>query len=397
MTKKKQGRKRGGRNRGYFFRKGRGWYATESGRMIPLRYEDGEHIKDARANEADVKEAHARWLLDRNVEQVSDEPEDAVTMLEVCQAYLANVKATGAVRTLRNRADTLFDFCFGLPPQFRNKTDDRTVPLTPQRKREAAKMRIHDGYGQLLFSDLKPLHVDQWLNAHPTWTAGGRRTRIQALKRAVNYCKERGLIDRNPIHGYSTPRSRGRVTYLTPEQEEACYENCKPEAGLAIRVCIRTGARFGCEFAAVTAKHVVDHGDRMEWVFKSDESKTGRLRIIRITDPDIIAAVRRQMERYPQGPLFRNSKGTPWIETNLSQRFRTMKRRLARKGIELDADACMYSCRHTYAKRILQGYWSGKPTNIETLARLMGNTPQVCRDHYLQWSMIDNDPLWDAA
>jgi len=31
------------------------------------------------------------------------------------------------------------------------------------------------------------------------------------------------------------------------------------------------------------------------------------------------------------------------------------------------------------------------------LARLMGNTPQVCRDHYLQWSEIDNDLLWDAV
>ena len=57
----------------------------------------------------------------------------------------------------------------------------------------------------------------------------------------------------------------------------------------------------------------------------------------------------------------------------------------------------MYATRHTYAKRTLQGYWTGKATNIETLARLMGNSPQVCREHYLQWSEIDNDPLWEAC
>ncbi len=61
------------------------------------------------------------------------------------------------------------------------------------------------------------------------------------------------------------------------------------------------------------------------------------------------------------------------------------------------SDCCMYSCRHTYAKKILEGYWSGRPTNIETLARMMGNTPQVCRDHYLNWSKIDNDPIWEVA
>ena len=92
-----------------------------------------------------MKEAYARWLLDRNADQVLDEPEDVATMLEVCQAYLANVKATGAPSTLRPRADALFDFCFGLPAEFRNKNDDRAEPLTPQRKRGAAMKRIHEG------------------------------------------------------------------------------------------------------------------------------------------------------------------------------------------------------------------------------------------------------------
>ena len=60
-----------------------------------------------------------------------------------------------------------------------------------------------------------------------------------------------------------------------------------------------------------------------------------------------------------------------------------------------DNDCCMYSCRHN-AKRILSGYWSGKQTNIETLAILMGNSPQVCRDHYLQWCEHFAEPVWEA-
>jgi hypothetical protein len=57
----------------------------------------------------------------------------------------------------------------------------------------------------------------------------------------------------------------------------------------------------------------------------------------------------------------------------------------------------MYSCRHTYAKRTLQGYWTGKMTNIETLARLMGNKPQTCHEHYLQWTDSYEEPLWECA
>ncbi len=166
---------------------------------------------------------------------------------------------------------------------------------------------------------------------------------------------------------------------------------------MAIKVCIRTGARPGCEFAKLTAAHIEDRDNRMSWTFKAEESKTKVLRIIRITDPEILEIVRQQIKRHRTGPIFRCAAGTPWTRENLTEKFRTLKNKLAQQGIEFDKDAVMYSCRHTYAKRVLQGFWSGKPTNIETLAKLMGNSPQVCRDHYLQWCDSYSEPLWDNA
>ena len=35
-----------------------------------------------------------------------------------------------------------------------------------------------------------------------------------------------------------------------------------------------------------------------------------------------------------------------------------------------------YTCRHTYAKRMLGGYW-GKPVTLEVLAGLMGNSQNL--------------------
>ena len=135
----------------------------------------------------------------------------------------------------------------------------------------------------------------------------------------------------------------------------------------------------------------------MEWVFLPKESKTKIRRIIRITDAEIIATVRQRIDQFSTGSIFRNNAGTAWTRENLSEKFRDLKNRLIEQGHDFDDDACLYSCRHTYAKRILQGYWSGKPTNIETLARLMGNSPQVCHDHYLQWCESYAGPLWKAA
>src|SRR5258708_745825 len=123
MAKKHVGRKKGGHNRGYFYRAGRGWYVVDGSRFQPLRYEDGTAIKAAGADERDVRAAHARWLLDRQASPILTPVTSEVTVLDVCQTYLTNAKATGAAKTHADRADTLFDFCFGLPPEFRPKKE----------------------------------------------------------------------------------------------------------------------------------------------------------------------------------------------------------------------------------------------------------------------------------
>lgn len=387
MATRKLGRRKGSRNKGYFYRKGRGWSAKDGEKFIALKSETGEPLKDRNTPDSHIREAFDRWREARRKEPTPKfSARFSATVLEVCLAYLDKAKAEGAAKTYKDRADTLFDLCHGLPPEYRGK------PV----KDRAKATKIHPGYGSMQVAELLPLHIDQWLQAHATWN-GGRRARIQAVKRALNYAVAAGMIPRNPIKGYKTPKVVGRVTYITPEQETAMYANSKPAAAMAIKVCIRTGARPGCEFAALTAKHVRDYGDKMEWVFQASESKTKRMRTIRIVDPEILAIVRQQIAAHPTGPIFRNTKGTPWNRQSLSLRFRMLKARLKAQGIELDKDACIYSCRHTYAKRTLQGYWAGKATNIETLAKLMGNSPQVCRDHYLQWDESHTDHLWAAC
>ena len=143
-----------------------------------LKYEDGEHIKDSSVDERLVQEAHARLLLSK---QKKPPQECQVTVLEACQAYLENAKATRAEKTHSDRADTLFDFCFGFPSAYRSKEGSKVKRLAPEKKKEMARRRIHKGYGKLLVSQLRPLDIDQWLNVHKTWTIGGRRSRIQAI------------------------------------------------------------------------------------------------------------------------------------------------------------------------------------------------------------------------
>jgi hypothetical protein len=54
-----------------------------------------------------------------------------------------------------------------------------------------------------------------------------------------------------------------------------------------------------------------------------------------------------------------------------------------------------YSCRHTFAHRVLSGYWSGGAgCSVEALAELIGDTPKVAFDHYgREWGQHYQEPL----
>lgn len=206
------GRSKNSRNGRPWFRAGRGWFFTVNGKDIPLEFENGDRMRDKNTPRSDVKAAYQRTI------KADEEPEsDSPTILRVCTEYLNKVQDEDAQKTYDSRSATLFDFCMGLPPRF------RTNGQKPKKSDY-----IHKGYGKLPADRLTKLNVKHWLQAHPTWK-GGRRSKIQALKRALNYAVECELLEANPIKGYKTPKQNARVTYITPEQEAALCEASKPE------------------------------------------------------------------------------------------------------------------------------------------------------------------------
>jgi integrase len=168
---------------------------------------------------------------------------------------------------------------------------------------------------------------------------------------------------------------------------------------VAIRALIRTGARYGSEFCQLTAHHVEETPKGMIWRFGSDEHKTGaktaKPRLIYVA-PEIAEIVRQLVKRHRRGErLFRNCRGKPWNPKALRVSFERLRTKLKNAGTEFDDDACLYTCRHTFAKRTLTGYWTNKPCTLEYLAKLMGNTRAVC-EKYAEWCPAYTDPLWDA-
>ena len=123
-----RGRRAGGHNRGYWFRKGRGWYATENGKPVPLCAENGDHLK-AQGTSADLLErAYARYLLGQQEQAQRLAVGDTTPMLRIVQVYLQHCKAENRESTFHKRGEYLFDFCYGLPARFWDYDTGRKVP-----------------------------------------------------------------------------------------------------------------------------------------------------------------------------------------------------------------------------------------------------------------------------
>ena len=136
----------------------------------------------------------------------------------------------------------------------------------------------------------------------------------------------------------------------------------------------------------------------MLWRIRS--SKTKKVRKIPVR-PEVAKLTRKLLKSAPLAsgkPIFRNPQGNPWKKSTGVKYFLRLKRELEWVGDDLRSQYSCYSCRHTFAHRMLSGYWNdGVGCSIEVLAELMGDTPKTAFDHYgREWGRHYQEPLWAA-
>jgi integrase len=211
----------------------------------------------------------------------------------------------------------------------------------------------------------------------------------------LNYCHEMGALPVNPVSSWKIPRAGQRVTFISPEIEEAIYRHAIPAMALFVKVCIRVGARPDIEFAHLEARHVIETPQGQCWRFPASESiGCKKDRIIYVAED--IALIVRDLCKKTDGRIFHDEQGRSWTRATLRGAFYRLQKRLRRHGVTPDEPIVPYTCRHTFAKRMLSGYW-GTPVSLEVLAGLMGTTQTTCLQQYAQWSEQNPDILWAAT
>lgn len=252
--------------------------------------------------------------------------------------------------------------------------------------------------GGLPVTELKKGHIKTWIESHANWKSPAtQRCAISVVLAAFNYAEENHEVA-SPLKGLKKPPARPRLQSFSKEDEQRLYKATDQWLENFLFAAIHTGLRPFCELARITADDVEETPRGLMWrVYSSKTKKTRKIPV----RPEVAALTRKLMKTAPRGsgiPLFRTIRGKAWSKVNGVIRFLEIRRNVGWSNDPVRTKYSCYTCRHTFAHRMLSGYWNGGlGCSIETLAELIGDTPKVAFDHYgREWGQHYQEALWAA-
>jgi integrase len=208
-------------------------------------------------------------------------------------------------------------------------------------------------------TELRPLHVQKWIDQQTGWSNSTKHGGIRAIQRSFRWAVKQGYIDHSPIQIMDKPTPGRRETLVTPAEFKELIAGIKDEPFRDLLTAAwETGARPQ-EILAVEARHVDLANQR--WVFSREESKGKKKQRVIYLTPKMLKITKRLMKQFPEGKLFRNMRKQPWNPMSINCRFQRLKEKLGRK-------LCLYALRHSYCTRALEN-----GVDPVTLAELMGH------------------------
>lgn len=294
-------------------RKGRGWFVTIDGKQVPL---------------GNVKKAAFKKFYE--LMNRSREPgREALQMIGLLDDFLEwnrKNRAPATYRSYKEQLQSLIDF-------------------------------LPDGF---LVEDLRPHHIQKWLDAHPGWSNTTGHTHVTAAQRAFNWSVKMGLIPANPIAFFEKPRREARDEIITPDEYAKIQATVMDDE---FRDLLTLHWESGCrpqESLRVEASFVDLSNSR--WVFPINKSKgKKRPRIVYLNDK-ALEITERRMKENPHGAMLRNTSGEPWTKDSVGCRFHRLQKHVGRRY-------CLYVFRHSFATRMLE---SG--LDALTVALLLGHS-----------------------
>lgn len=191
--------------------------------------------------------------------------------------------------------------------------------------------RFVQRYPGLECNQLKPFHVQQWVDSYEELSKTSKRNYIRSVKRCVKWAKLQGYIQHNSIEGLEVPGAESRDLIITPDDFKTLLTKIPDEymRQLCI-VAFETGCRPQ-EILQVEARHL--EPDRERWVFPIKEAKGKKApRIVYLSSEALRLSVQ-LAKKYPEGKLFRNSEGKPWTTSAVNCAFCRLRYRTGKENM----------------------------------------------------------------
>ena len=220
--------------------------------------------------------------------------------------------------------------------QFLDWCQKHKAPPTYRWYRDRIQAFIRTIETSLQVSDLKPIHVERWVDEHPDWSPSHQRGCKIAVQRAFTWAEKMGVIDRSPVRYLEKPQSGKREQIISEEQYRVILGHFSDTAFRdVVEMAWHTGARPQ-ETIRIEARHV-DLPHRRVVLPPPEAKGKKRFRIIYLNDQALELVRKRAFER-PTGAIFRNTHGGPWTAWAVNGRFCRLQQALGRKQLETTVD-----------------------------------------------------------
>jgi len=268
-----------------WFRKGRGWFVTISGTQHNL----------GRDKKAAYHEYHRLMHQPENQRKISGQ-----SLVAIFDDFLDWVQKNKAPDTYRWYRDLLQKFI--------------------------------ETHTMLRVDDIRPFHVQRWVDGYPHLSKTSRRNHLRSVKRCLSWATRQGYLERNPLQHLEIPAGERKEIVVNNGEYDRILALASPQS---FRDLIITTWETGCrpqESLRVEARHVDLHNQR--WVIPPSEAKGEKVtRIVYLTD-EAFHITHRMMLKYPEGPLFRNSNGKPWTADAVNCAFDRVRIRMGKETIQ---------------------------------------------------------------
>lgn len=192
--------------------------------------------------------------------------------------------------------------------------------------------------------ELKPYHVQEWIDSHgEAWGSTYRGGAVVAVKRVYNWAEMMGHGEGNPIKKLKKATAQSRKTYAKEEGVQAFFAAIPANDSFLDLITFI----WACGCRPQEARHIESrHVDlaAMRIMFPAIESKGKRHPRKILLNSTTFPIIQRLLAKYPEGKLFRDSRGNAWSKYAVCERMYTLSEKT---GVKITA----YDLRHGYITR----------------------------------------------